>query len=122
MLHYRNAAADLTEILERNKDKVKAGGVVHSFDGTSEEAEKLMSLGYYIGLNGCSLRKEENLAVVKKLPIDRILIETDAPWCEIKNTHAGKDHVKTKYQVNTTSIFSPLVDPISIISIIAWKN
>jgi len=97
-LHCRNAAADLTEILERNKDKVKAGGVVHSFDGTSEEAEKLMSLGYYIGLNGCSLRKEENLAVVKKLPIDRILIETDAPWCEIKNTHAGKDHVKTKYQ------------------------
>lgn len=97
-LHCRNAAGDLTEILERNRDKIKRGGVVHSFDGSLDEAKKFLDLGYFIGLNGCSLRTPENLAVVKSLPIERLLIETDAPWCEIKNTHAGKAHIHTKIE------------------------
>jgi TatD related DNase len=32
------------------------------------------------GLNGCSLKSAENLEVVKALPIDKLLLETDAPW------------------------------------------
>jgi len=96
-LHCRNAASDLYDILKKHKDQIKAGGVVHSFDGTLEEAQKFIDLGYFIGLNGCSLKTSENLEVVKDIPIDKILLETDAPWCEIKNTHAGKQFVKTNF-------------------------
>ncbi|GLG96538.1 Deoxyribonuclease TATDN1 [Gryllus bimaculatus] len=93
-LHCRNAAPDLIEILEKHKDNL-CGGVIHSFDGTKEEADKFLDMEYYIGLNGCSLKTEDNLKVVGTLPLEKILIETDSPWCEVRPTHAGFKYVKT---------------------------
>lgn len=95
-LHCRNAASDLLDILNKNRDRFSTG-VVHSFDGTYEEAKSFLDLGLYIGLNGCSLRSSENLDVVAKLPIDRLMIETDSPWCEIRASHASAKHVRTRF-------------------------
>eukprot|EP00241_Pyramimonas_parkeae_P007062 CAMPEP_0114224704 /NCGR_PEP_ID=MMETSP0058-20121206/254_1 /TAXON_ID=36894 /ORGANISM="Pyramimonas parkeae, CCMP726" /LENGTH=311 /DNA_ID=CAMNT_0001335207 /DNA_START=524 /DNA_END=1459 /DNA_ORIENTATION=- len=97
-LHMRAAAADFVEILERNRSKFSAG-VVHSFTGSKEELDRLLRLdGIYIGINGCSLKTEENLDVMAAIPLDRMMLETDAPWCEVKATHAGFKYVKTKWE------------------------
>ncbi|RWS11996.1 putative deoxyribonuclease TATDN1-like protein [Dinothrombium tinctorium] len=96
-LHCRNAADSLLNILIKNREKFNEG-VVHSFDGTLEEAEKFMELGLYIGINGCSLKSERNLQVVKQLPKERMMIETDSPWCEIKQSHASFPFIKTKIE------------------------
>lgn len=48
-LHCRNAASDLLEILAENGC---SNGVVHSFDGTIDEAKRFINLGFYIGING----------------------------------------------------------------------
>lgn len=97
-LHNRSVGSDLYDLLKNHQDCWKRGGVVHSFDDTHELAMKFVDdLGLYIGLNGCSLRTEENLQVAKELPLERILLETDCPFCEVRRTHAGYHHVKTTF-------------------------
>ncbi len=49
---------------------------IHSFDGTLDEALQFIQLGYFIGLNGCSMKTPSNLDVIKQLPLDKILVET----------------------------------------------
>ncbi|XP_012074297.1 putative deoxyribonuclease TATDN1 [Jatropha curcas] len=94
-LHMRAAAEDFCEIVERNKEKFSAG-VTHSFTGSAEDCDKLLSFNnMYIGVNGCSLKTTENLDVVKGIPVERMMIETDSPYCEIKNTHAGITYVNS---------------------------
>lgn len=90
-LHSRAAADDFVSILGPyiTSGKLPKGGVVHSFTGTWEEARQILDLGLYIGINGCSLKTEENLAVVQQIPLDKLLLETDGPWCEIRPSHSS---------------------------------
>lgn len=95
-LHNRNVGSDLLEVLKKDPQRQK--GVVHSFDDTLELAQQFINLGLYIGLNGCSLKTQENLDVAKALPLDKILLETDCPYCEIKPSHAGFGFIKTTFE------------------------
>ncbi|KAI4526303.1 Mg-dependent DNase [Schizophyllum commune Loenen D] len=101
-LHSRAAHADFVRILRDEgfgeNGGIAAGakgGVVHSFTGTEQEAKELMDMGFYIGINGCSLKTEENLKVAKSVPLDRLMLETDAPWCSCTSTHASKGLLDT---------------------------
>jgi TatD DNase family protein len=97
-LHNRNTEGDFARILSSRREQLgQCGGVVHSFDGSEKELQEMLELGLYIGINGCSLKTEENCRVVALVPADRLLLETDAPWCGIKPTHFGFQHVKTKF-------------------------
>lgn len=63
-LHSRNTEGDFVRIVRENRDKFSTG-VVHSFTGDKEELDQLVELGLYIGVNGCSMKTEENLEIVK---------------------------------------------------------
>lgn len=66
---------------------------MHSFTGTVDEMRELLDAGFDIGMNGCSVRSEEGLEVIKELPLERLHLETDAPWCEIRPSSAGAKHL-----------------------------
>eukprot|EP00455_Lapot_gusevi_P001488 TRINITY_DN10593_c0_g2_i1.p1 TRINITY_DN10593_c0_g2~~TRINITY_DN10593_c0_g2_i1.p1 ORF type:complete len:359 (-),score=38.12 TRINITY_DN10593_c0_g2_i1:166-1122(-) len=95
-LHDRNTGPDFANMVRMFRDYFSTG-VVHSFTGTSEELHELLELDLYIGINGCSLKTQENLQVMAEIPLNRLMIETDAPWCDIRATHAGYRHVKTQF-------------------------
>ncbi|KAH9282539.1 putative deoxyribonuclease TATDN1 [Echinococcus granulosus] len=100
-LHCRNAFEDLISGIQKHIEQCgPIHGVVHTFDGTEEQAKAIIELGFHIGFNGCSLKTERNLEVVASVPSEKILLETDAPWCEIRPTHAGFQHVVTKFAKN----------------------
>ncbi len=96
-LHSRAAHDDFVGLLKAKfgarLEKLERGGVVHSFTGTAAEMRELAELGLHIGTNGCSFKTEENCAVVRAIPLDRLMLETDGPWCEIRPTHAGWRHL-----------------------------
>lgn len=79
-LHNRNTGNDFYDMIRQNRHRFTEG-VVHSFDGTMEEMQRLVDLGLYIGINGCSLKTEENLEVAKAIPEDRLMFET-GPWLD----------------------------------------
>ncbi|ORM41008.1 putative deoxyribonuclease TATDN1 [Babesia sp. Xinjiang] len=99
-LHMRNATDDTMDILIRNKEKwIEGGAVCHSFTSDEASLQRVIDLGIYVGINGCSLKTTENLGVLKKVPLDKIMLETDCPWCGIKPTHASIQYVKTTFPV-----------------------
>jgi len=93
-LHNRNTAGDFAAACAAHRATIEAvGGVAHSFDGDAAELRTLLGLGIEIGLNGCSLKTADNLAVAAQVPLGALHLETDAPWCGVKRTHAGHAHV-----------------------------
>ena len=97
-LHNRDTEGEFLAVMrEQHALYARRGGVVHSYDGSIEEMLQLCELGLYIGINGCSLRTEESHEVVKAIPSDRLLLETDAPWCGIKKTHPSYQYIKTLF-------------------------
>ena len=85
IIHCRDAHDDLIEILVSSfKFQVSSSpGVMHFFggEGTWENLDKYLEMGFYISLAGVITFKNYNDAEnIKKIPMDRILIETDAPY------------------------------------------
>lgn len=73
---------DLFEILEAHWRPTGLGGVMHCFSGGDEQARRSMDLGFLLSFAGnLTFPKAQPLReVAAKLPLDSILVETDAPW------------------------------------------
>lgn len=82
VIHCRNAFDDMMDILENHLRVHDIRGVAHSFTGTVCQAERLMSdTNLYVGVNGIVTFKKSDLPqVLRHIPIDRVVPETDAPY------------------------------------------
>lgn len=81
IIHTRDAAADTLRIMhEEGADQ--AGGVMHCFTESWEVAKGALDLGFYISFSGIVTFKNAGALreVAKKVPLDRLLIETDSPY------------------------------------------
>ena len=86
-LHQRDSHDDFLKIL-RNYHSELSSLVVHCFTGTQRELDEYLELGSYIGLTGwiCDERRNQELrASIKNIPIEKLMIETDAPYLIPRN-------------------------------------
>ena len=77
-VHDRDAHADVLELLREYRPQ----GVLHCFSGSLEMAREILDLGMYIGIGGAVTFKNAKkvLRVAAGIPLDRLLLETDAPY------------------------------------------
>lgn len=80
VLHNRESTTDLLDLIEEEQDG-NLTGVWHCFTGTLEEGKRALDLGLTLGVGGVSTFKNAGVdKVVKELPLDRLILETDAPY------------------------------------------
>lgn len=82
VIHTREAWDDTLQILKENKKYLNHGGILHCFDGSIEIAKQVMELGFMIAFGGSiTFKKSEYLIeVLKQIPLDNIVLETDCPY------------------------------------------
>lgn len=89
VIHCRNALSQLARVVQDEQSNGKIlRGVVHCFTGTWEEAQPLLELGLHLSFTGIVTfppKKNEDpeksvLRVIERMPLERLMVETDAPW------------------------------------------
>ena len=81
IIHCRDSHEDLIKILNSKFSILNSpAGVMHFFTGNYEQAKQYIDLGFYISFSGVITFASEYEELVRKLPLDKILIETDAPY------------------------------------------
>ncbi|HEX3809985.1 MAG TPA: TatD family hydrolase [Rhizomicrobium sp.] len=108
IVHTRDADDDTIEIL---RDEMKAApftGLIHCFTGTQRLADAALEIGLCISVSGiATFKKSDELrAVLKSVPLDRLLVETDAPFLA-PMPHRGKRN-EPAFVVNTASMLADL--------------
>lgn len=100
IFHVREAFEDFWPILDNFKS---IRGVLHSFTSDEVNLDKALQKGLYIGLNGIMTftRDQNQLNVAKKIPVDKLLLETDSPYLTpvpIRGKICKPEHVKYTYE------------------------
>lgn len=76
-IHSRGAEADVLAMLKNNKVEY---AVFHWYSGNKEITYKIIEQGYYFSVNYSMLASRKGFEIIKSIPMDRLLIETDAPF------------------------------------------
>ncbi len=101
VVHTRDADDDTIAIVEEEMAKGAFTGVIHCFTGTARLAQAMVAQGFYISASGiATFKKSEAVrAALKDVPLDRLLVETDAPYLA-PLPHRGKPN-EPAYVVHT---------------------
>ena len=98
-LHSRDAFEDFVSILN-NFPKLHKNSIVHCFTGSKKEVEKYLDMGMSIGVTGwiCDSRRNKDLLeAIHSIPLDKLLIETDAPYLLPRDLKLKHNQNEPKY-------------------------
>lgn len=81
IIHNREATQDCVDII-REENASEVGGIMHSFSGSNEIADEILKMNFYVSLGGPVTFKnaKQPKEVAQHVPLDRLLVETDAPY------------------------------------------
>ncbi|WP_395549401.1 MULTISPECIES: TatD family hydrolase [unclassified Lacrimispora] len=93
-VHCNKAEEELYNILKINKNKKV---IIHWFSGQEEWAERLCNLGCYFSINMNMLKNMKTVDIIKNLPIERILIESDGPFSKVNGRNYKPEYLPDIY-------------------------
>jgi len=107
IIHTRAAAQDTMDTLRAHNAR-EAGGVMHCFAENWEVARQALDIGFYISFSGIVTFKsaKDVQEVAKRVPLDRLLVETDAPYLA-PTPHRGKTN-EPAYVLHTAQFIAEL--------------
>ena len=80
VIHSRNATDECIKVVTEHQ-KGKLQGVFHCFSGTTEQAQQIIDLGFYLGIGGVLTFKNSGLdKVMESIGLENVVLETDAPY------------------------------------------
>lgn len=80
VIHSRNSTEECIRMIEKNQ-RGKLKGVFHCFTGTLQQAQKIIDLGFFLGIGGVLTFKNAGLdKVISETSLDHVVLETDAPY------------------------------------------
>jgi len=80
VIHCRNSYDEVFEVLDREYNE-NLRGILHCFTGTLEQAQKLIDMGFYLGIGGVVTYKNSGLdKIVEQIDLKHIVLETDSPY------------------------------------------
>lgn len=121
VIHSRNSLDIILKMLSDNKYK-SIRGVFHCFPGSYEQAKKVADMGLYLGIGGVVTYPKSMMAeVTAHMPLDRILLETDAPFLT-PHPHRGKRNESTFIADIAMKISEIRGIPIEIVAEVTTKN
>jgi TatD DNase family protein len=108
VVHTRDAEDETIAILREEFEAGAFAGVIHCFTGTAELAKAAVELGFFISVSGIATFKkaDELRAVIKQVPLENLLVETDAPYLA-PLPHRGKRN-EPSFVVHTAAMLAEL--------------
>ena len=108
VVHTRDAEDDTIAILTEEQAAGAFSGVIHCFTGTARLAGAALELGFYISVSGIATFKKADVlrATLKEVPLNRLLVETDAPYLAPQPTRGKRN--EPAYIVHTAAMLAEL--------------
>ena len=114
MLHIRDAYADALQILQQHRN-ILHGGVAHCFGSGAADALACVELGFALGIGGKVLQEQPVQEAVAAVPLESLLVETDAPYIRPNISHlpgTGKQRKKVR---NSSLILPAVIEKIAFV-------
>lgn len=91
-IHSRNSTWEIISILEKSSH-LKNRGIFHCFTGNTEQAKKIISMGFYLGIGGVVTFKNSGMdRVIEQIDLKHLVLESDAPYLA-PTPHRGKRNI-----------------------------
>lgn len=121
IIHSRESTELCIELVKNGQDG-RLRGIFHCFSGTLDEAQRILDLGFYLGIGGTlTYAKSELPAVLKHIPLERIVLETDAPYLP-PVPHRGKRNESAYIKLVAEMLSEVKVLPLAQIAKVTTAN
>lgn len=95
-IHSRKAEKDVLKILSRYNIK---SAIFHWYTGELELINEIVERGYYFSINPAMLRSKKGRMILKSIPLNRILVETDGPFIKFNGEIVSSKHIENIYKI-----------------------